>query len=360
MSSQESGKTEPPTAGTAEKTNRVRFFTRFAIVLFVLTLGRVFYLHGQVEARPCSKISTPDTAIAAIPARPSVVKFFPDSIWLGSPLCVAIAGPANVAVDKDGKPTLHLFLDGLELKGSVGALVDRKKNLVEFDVARTSTDAEVWSKIIGQFELGWWGAHVPVHVGVGTDKEGEFDNATPAPLELMVVDLWAFILGALTFLTAILALFFAAQTSAILRDGTAGTTYSLARVQMAFWLYLITAAFIFIWLVTGDYNGVLTTQSLTLIGISASTAAMAISVDKGNTSAPPPAESQGFWNDILNENGSVALHRLQMVVWTAILGVVFFFAIYRSFRLPEFDSNLLILMGISGVTYAGFKIQEKK
>ena len=39
-----------------------------------------------------------------------------------------------------------------------------------------------------------------------------------------------------------------------------------------------------------------------------------------------------------------------MVVWTVILGVVFFFAIYRSFRLPEFDSNLLILLGISGVT----------
>jgi hypothetical protein len=65
-------------------------------------------------------------------------------------------------------------------------------------------------------------------------------------------------------------------------------------------------------------------------------------------------------NDILNENGGVALHRLQIVVWTAILGVVFFFAIYRSFRLPEFDSNLLILMGISGVTYAGFKFQGEK
>jgi hypothetical protein len=361
VSLQEPVKAEPLAAGATKKTNWVRFFTWSAIVLFFFTLARVVYLHWEVHSRPCDDISAQDKTTVTSGSAPSVVNFFPDKISLGSPLCVVIAGPANVAIDKDGQPApLHLFLDGLELKGSVGALVDRKKNLVEFDVARTTDDSDVWSKIIGQFKLGWWGAHVPVHVGVGTDKQGEFDNATQAPLELLVVDFWAFVPGALTFLTAVLALVFAAQTSAILRDGAAGTTYSLARVQMAFWLYLITAAFIFIWLVTGDYNGVLSSQTLTLMGISGTTALMGISVDKATTPAPPPTTSQGFLNDILNENGGVALHRLQIVVWTAILGVVFFFAIYRSFRLPEFDSNLLILMGISGVTYAGFKFQGEK
>ena len=40
-------------------------------------------------------------------------------------------------------------------------------------------------------------------------------------------------------------------------------------------------------------------------------------------------------------------------------GVVFLAEIFRSFRRPTFDSNLLILMGISGVTYVGFKFNEK-
>ncbi len=338
------------------KANRwAQIFTGLAIVLFVGMLARSFYLDRQVDYLPCDNKSLAGNSTMAAGPAPSVFNFFPnDKIGLGSPLCVAIAGPANVAIDKDGKPTLHLFLDDLELKDSVGTLIDQKKNLVVFDVARTSDDAAVWSKIIGQLEWGKWGARVPVHIGVGTNA-GEFNNANQTPLELIIIDPWAFILGIAALLAAVLALFFAAQISAVLRDGDANSTYSLARVQMAFWLYLITAAFVFIWLVTGDYNGVLTSQALTLMGISSTTGLMAICVKNG--AAPTPSE--GFLTDILSETDGVALHRLQIVVWTLILGVVFFTEIYRSFRLPTFDSNLLILMGISGLTYVGFKFKEK-
>jgi hypothetical protein len=170
-----------------------------------------------------------------------------------------------------------------------------------------------------------------------------------------MVDPWASLLGLVAFLAAVLALIFAAPISAILRDGDINSTYSLARVQMAFWLYLITAAFVFIWLVTGDYNSVLTPQSLTLLGISGTTGLMATTLDKKVT---PDPSSKHFWTDILSDKDGIALHRLQIAVWTAILGVVFFAEIYHSFRLPTFDSNLLILLGISGLTYVGFKFNE--
>ena len=330
-------------------------FACLAIALFVAMLVRSFYLDRQINYHPCDGITQAGNSNAAAGTVPSVVDFFPkDEIGLGAPFCVSIAGPVNVAIDKDGKPTLHLFLDGVELKNSLGALVDRKKNLVVFDVARSADDAAVWTKVIGQLEWGAWGARVPIHIGVGTNA-GEFDIAEPNPLKLILVDPWAFVLGLAAFLAAVLALVFAAQISAVLRDGDNNSTYSLARVQMAFWLYLITAAFVFIWLVTGDYNGVLTGQALTLIGISGTTGLMAISISSGAA----PAQSTGFFNDILSDGGGIALHRLQIVVWTLILGVVFFTEIYRSFRLPTFDSNLLILMGISGATYVGFKFNEK-
>jgi hypothetical protein len=330
-------------------------FAGLASILFILMLVRTYNLDRQIDYHPCDSIALPGNSTASADSTPSVVDYFPkDKIGLGAPFCVAIAGPANVAIDKDGKPTLHLFLDGLQLKASLGTLVDRKKNLLMFDVTRAADDATVWTKIISQLEWGTWGARVSVHVGVGTNA-GEIDNPNGKPLHLVLVDPWAFIVGLAAFLAAVLALVFAAQISAVLRDGNATSTYSLARVQMAFWLYLISAAFIFIWLVTGDYNGVLTSQSLTLIGISGTTGLMAINVNSGAV----PAASGGFLQDILSDNGGVALHRLQIVVWTAILGVVFFAEIYRSFRLPTFDSNLLILMGISGVTYVGFKFNEK-
>src|SRR5580700_2797928 len=339
--------------GAMDPKRGANIFTCLAIVLFVGILVRVFHLHGEVNSRPCDKITPADNATAIATA--SVANFFPEKIWLGSPLCVAISGPADIAVDKDGKPTtLHLFLDSLELKDSVGTIVDRKKNLVQFDVVRTTTNDEaVWSKIVGQLDWGMWGARALVHVGVGTDK-GEFSaNANQPSLTLMMVDLVSLILGVGSFLAAVVALVYTARISTILRDGGINSSYSLARVQMAFWLYLITAAFVFIWLVTGDYNGVLTPQALTLMGISATTALMAISVDKPKTPVPPaanvPAGSpapvvpavppapvvpavaaaaatpgalaafQQFLMDILSEGDGVALHRLQIVVWTAIL-----------------------------------------
>ena len=337
-------------------TRWAQVFACAAILLFAGILVRLYFLAGQVNYQPCDNIPVAGTIVTDASA-PSVVGIFPNNIWLGSPLCVAIKGPVNVAVDKDGKPTpLHLFLDGLELKNAVGTVVNRDKNLVVFDVTRSADDAAVWSKIIDQLQWGKWGAGASVHVNAGTDA-GEFADGNQKPLELMMVDSVSLILGVATFLAAVLALVFVAKVSSILRDGNAGSSYSLARVQMAFWLYLITAAFVFIWLVTGDYNGVLTSQALTLMGISSATALMAISVNKPAAQAAPAA-SAGFLTDILSDSNGVALHRLQIAVWTLVLGVVFFAEIYHSFRLPTFDSNLLVLMGLSGVTYVGFKFQE--
>ena len=49
-----------------------------------------------------------------------------------------------------------------------------------------------------------------------------------------------------------------------------------------------------------------------------------------------------------------------MVVWTVVLGVMFVIEVYTNLQMPEFDSTLLTLMGISGGTYVGLKIPEKQ
>ncbi|WP_295390214.1 hypothetical protein [uncultured Thiodictyon sp.] len=51
--------------------------------------------------------------------------------------------------------------------------------------------------------------------------------------------------------------------------------------------------------------------------------------------------------------------RLQTVIWTGILGVIFISDVATGISMPEFSDSLLVLMGISNSTYLGFKFPEK-
>lgn len=71
----------------------------------------------------------------------------------------------------------------------------------------------------------------------------------------------------------------------------------------------------------------------------------------------PPSE--GPMLDLLSDASGVALHRFQMAAWTLILGIVFATSAYRNLAMQEISEPLLLLMGISGGTYVGFKIPER-
>jgi hypothetical protein len=69
----------------------------------------------------------------------------------------------------------------------------------------------------------------------------------------------------------------------------------------------------------------------------------------------------GFWlRDMLSDANGVSFHRLQMVIWTVVLGIVFFDEVAASLSIPVFDESLLALMGISAGTYLGFKLPEQQ
>ncbi len=165
----------------------------------------------------------------------------------------------------------------------------------------------------------------------------------------------------------ILTLLYLGARTSMLRDGTPADkkklgTYSLARVQSAFWFANIAIAFLWIWAFTGAVDTV-SDSSLVLMGIGAGTALGAKLIDqRGSNDAPAPeiSESQGFLNDLLTDENGYALHRFQMAVWTVILGFVFWGSVYRHLSMPQFDATLLGLMGISSGTYLGFKLPEKR
>jgi len=70
--------------------------------------------------------------------------------------------------------------------------------------------------------------------------------------------------------------------------------------------------------------------------------------------------SDGFKNDLLTDVNGITLHRFQMVVWTIVLGAIFLIGVYRDLAMPKFSMRLLALMGISALTYLGFKIPERQ
>lgn len=207
------------------------------------------------------------------------------------------------------------------------------------------------------------------------DKPGDKDAIVPkngavtaSAVMLEVFDPMLVAMGGAGLLLAAFGTVRLLWRSGLLRDGSmdqAGNPppFSLGRVQMAFWLLMSVAGFLTIWLITGLVNGIITDGLLTLLGISASSGLAARLIDSTGPGRPSPV-SQGFWQDIVSENygdgHSVALHRVQMVAWTVILGMVFLWSVASSFSLPDFDTNLLLLIGISSGTYVGFKFPEQK
>jgi hypothetical protein len=73
-----------------------------------------------------------------------------------------------------------------------------------------------------------------------------------------------------------------------------------------------------------------------------------------------PFESAGLYRDITTDINGPALHRLQMVVWTLTLGVIFVVEVYENLSMPEFSATLLGLMGVTSAGYLGFKYPEKQ
>jgi hypothetical protein len=214
-------------------------------------------------------------------------------------------------------------------------------------------------------------------VGVSKSQSSAPAALAPGNIDLVVYKTRILAVGGLAMLILLVAFVVFAANSTVLRDtadynnltGPTGT-YSLGRTQMALWLVLSVAGFIFLWLTLGFYLHVITSAVLVLLGINGATGLAAIVIDKPKPAAPlaqgaqaaaaPAARtSLGFIEDLICDSEGAKLQRLQMVIWTCVLAVIFVWNVVGNFVFADFDTNLLLLMGIASSTYLGFKMQEK-
>jgi hypothetical protein len=265
-----------------------------------------------------------------------------------------------------------LYVDGRPLPRFFGQLPDREHSHLTFDLrelARKTRDnpdsLTAWKQLLSS---GIRDRKMTLSVGfpTRTPLPTDVDDFEVEALSTLWLSVWAAVAIALFILIV-----WAAKESDMLRvpgappapdtDGTVPRkAHSLARWQMASWFFAILLAYTFIYLVTGAMDA-LSPTVLGLMGISAATGFAATVVDNaGGKPGDKAARTEGLREDLMTEGDGMSLPRLQMVVWTGVLLLIFARAVYDTLSMPDFNPTLLGLMGISGFTYVGFKNADKK
>jgi|WetSurMetagenome_2_1015567.scaffolds.fasta_scaffold08363_5 hypothetical protein len=363
------------------------------------------------------------------------------SIALQRTIQVEVSGLDKWARQKGNDPSKFvLSIDGYPLKGLEPMLVHNGSRL-QFKLKRISKiNEDAWNSILSKKIHGFsFSRHVFVSVG---HPDITVDGAYRT--ELVIVNQNWFYFFIVIFLAGILIFIWLAAKSDILRAPGAQPgsldaggkpsrkRYSLARTQMAVWLFTILISYVFIWMVTDDLT-CLTPSVLGLMGISAMTGLGSAAVDStklgekknlkhmteekkraaeaevenlngrlasfrkeerefGKTEAHlqhmadlagslavvrkeieqaeekiedlgkavTPPLSRSFLVDILSDDAGLSFHRFQMFAWTIVLVIIFVAEVYQELTMPDFDSTLLALMGISSGTYIGFKMPERQ
>jgi hypothetical protein len=369
--------------------------TRLASWSLFLALGIPFGLtpasFGQDQ--PGSATDTTATMVPAVPAAPAAVIAAPAAPALATPLHVTAvrsndpdhplrAGLGDALLlkvdnlqqylngDEDACGDLILFLAEVPIPGNPPEACDPYTGEVRFDLDRTADSDRAWHTLLAE----------PVSfvkkVSVSIGPKGRLAFPTKVDdFELEIVpafELLAFLLG---LLLTLLFMGYLAKATPILRDRIPGlpaaqAPYSLSRFQLAFWSFLVIAAYLFIWLITEELDTI-TGSVLALLGIGSATALGATIIDQGKTANPAPAAdpappitaaapmpSKGFLRDVLSDDQGISIYRFQLFAWTLVLGVIFCASVYNGLTMPQFSTTLLGLMGISSGTYLGFKVPE--
>jgi hypothetical protein len=182
----------------------------------------------------------------------------------------------------NGNPLLGLHPNYATSEGEITSL--------RFKLARDKDSKEGWGRLLKPaFER-------PIGVSVGFPNKEEVPTLVVADaaergdtehqFNLILIRGARFWLGLLVIFGAFLLFVKLARDTDILRDTTAPVRpdeewpYSLAKAQMAFWFFLVIAAFFFLWALTGATD-TLNNSVLILIGISAGTAIGAAVIDAG-------------------------------------------------------------------------------
>lgn len=140
--------------------------------------------------------------------------------------------------------------------------------------------------------------------------------------------------------------------------------FSLARTQLAFWTVIVFSSFVYLLFKNPHDIPEINNVNLILLGIAVGTTATGKLIDdsqKNKTQLSQNFASQGLLIDLTSDMNGVSIHRLQNVLWTLAVGVIYIQYVAAQSSLPDetvLTTNLMILMGISTGAYVGLKTME--
>ena len=199
----------------------------------------------------------------------------PGKAGMGDRVKVVIQRLSDAAKYDVVDPTkLVLFIDGRVFTGVVPESVGYDS--VVYKLERTKDAIDAWNGLLGSPSLE---PLRPVVVSVGYADQKPLELAKDFPqktnLDLIVYrKSWA--VGSLIGLILMVLVFWKYGGRELLRDSGPPNVepgkrpYSLAKVQVAWWFFLVIGCFLLIYLITGEYT--MTEQALILIGIGTGTA----------------------------------------------------------------------------------------
>jgi hypothetical protein len=300
---------------------------------------------------------------------------------------------------KDNDATKLLpFINGRQLNGLFPSATYIRTGRIAFHLAITELNKDAWTDLLRRPTS----FRRPVSFTVGLEGDERFDTVYRFGNKDLYLTLmsppWAVASVLVVGLTGVILISLSRRTG-LIRDPAFGLTpaekdrpYNLGRAQMAFWFFLILTSYVGLWLITGSLETI-TPSILALMGISAGTALGDALID-ANKRASKNAQirssvvtteriereghtvekqattvaidshsendriSRGFLKDLLSDGNGYSFHRFQIFAWTLVLGVIFVASVYDGLHMPEFNSTLLALMGLSAGTYVTLKLPE--
>jgi hypothetical protein len=330
-------------------------------------------------------------------------------ITMGQQVTVCIMGLYDWIYRQKKDPSdLRLFIGGNMLAAIPPSAVSPSgQEYLNFTLRMGAADTDDWNAWAAIVYASRHSPHqLPISIAFARNRQ-VFESNEVVTIE-QYPRRWPYLVVGMALVLA--AFVYLAVKTDILRDSAgpqppkSRRPLSLGLVQMAFWFFLVVAAYAYICVSTRQIHIPLGSM-LGLLGISATTGLAAIAVDKQKAAAaiekreklvasrcalevliddpalvpakraryrcrleqveariarlsPAPRKRDPI-RDLLSDGDGVSFHRFQIAVWTIVLGVVFVWAVYRDMSMPEFDASLLTLMGISSGTYVGFKFPEK-
>jgi hypothetical protein len=263
---------------------------------------------------------------------------------------------------KGSNKKVVLYIDDLALPGVYARFGDipdsSDSRIVIFFIPRTQDVVEIWDQLALANKQSESFFEALPYVSIGLEGEGETSIISKIKYKLELADQKMFLFCSLIVVLLLISFILIIIKTDILNVSSYKSPngkkapYCLAHTQMAIWFFTIISSWLMLYVLRHSV-GTITSSLVILMGISSATSIgnMATQTGKNNNKR----QSRGFLRDIVSEDsGKVSFHKFQMLAWTLVLVIVFIRQVYHLYVMPEFDSSLLVLMGLSSGTYVAF------